>query len=145
MRVLKGGFVAALAAVVVLSLSSMASAQVNQVTVSQPALARDGTVTVSLTYNCDVGFNAAFGDVFLRQVSGHKLAAGSGSFVNDFPGIPCTGTPQTVSGIVVDSFTSFVFKNGSASITAVFTVFNPNTGQLISEASGPTQVRLHKA
>ena len=145
MRLLKGGVAAALAATVLLSLSSVASAQIDQVTIGQPALQRDGTVTVSLTYTCDVGVNAAFANVTVRQVSGHKLANGSGSFFSNFPGVPCTGSPQTFTGIVVDSFTSFVYKNGRATVSGTFTAFDPDTGQFFDEVIEPVTVRLHKA
>jgi hypothetical protein len=79
-----------------------------------------------------------------RSSSSRKLAQGSGSFFNSFPGVPCTGGPETRE-LVVTSFTSFAFKQGRASAPSVtFTVFNPQTGSLVTETAGPIALRIRK-
>jgi hypothetical protein len=121
---------------------TVASAQVEQISVGAPRLVYGGAaVVVPLTFTCDVGFNVAFGDVNVTQVSGHKLAQGFGSFVNDFPGVPCTGAPETIT-VAVGSASSFAFKQGRATASADVTVFNPNTFDLITEVADPQPVRI---
>ena len=51
----------------------------------------------------------------MTQVSGHKLAQGAGSFVNNFPGVPCTGASETVN-VQVTAFGSFAFKHGKKAL-----------------------------
>lgn len=47
--------------------------------------------------------------------------------------------------LVVTSFTSFAFKQGRASAPSVtFTVFNPQTGSLVTETAGPIALRIRK-
>ena len=97
MRLLRAGF-GVIAAIGLLFMAAPASAQVNQISIGTPRLDSKGiTVTVPLTVICDTDFNIAFGDVNVVQSSGHKLAQGTGSFVNEFPGVPCTGSPQSVT------------------------------------------------
>lgn len=115
-----------------------------QVTIGQATLVGKGAqVTVALTAVCDPSLNIAFGDVTASQVSGHKLAQGTGSFVNNFPGVPCTGTPEMID-VTVPSGTSFAFKQGNANIAADFTTFDPASGNLATTTVGPFTARITK-
>ena len=112
--------------------SSPASAQIStQLSIGQPRLGPLGaSVSVPLNFRCDPSLNVAFGDVTVSQVSGHKLATGTGFFVNDFPGVPCTGASQTVI-VQVNSVGGFAFKKGKHAIaSADLTLFNPVSGAL---------------
>jgi hypothetical protein len=61
----------------------------------------------------------------VTQVSGHKLAQGSGSFTNAFPGVPCTGASETVT-VQVPASGGFAFKSGRKAIaSADLTLFDP--------------------
>jgi hypothetical protein len=125
------------------SLAAPASAQVaTHLSVGPPHLVGKGAeVNVKLTVVCDPSLNIAFGDVSVTQVSGHKLANGSGSFVNDFPGVPCTGSAQSVH-VIVQSFTSFAYKQGSATASADVFTYNPVTGDLPETILGSRDVRI---
>jgi hypothetical protein len=101
------------------------------------------SVNVTLNIVCDPSLNVAFGDAGVSQVSGHKVAQGTGSFVNNFPGVPCTGSTQTVA-LSVPTGTSFAFKQGSASVSADVTLFDPVSGNLTGFSSAPQDVRLTK-
>ena len=143
MRVRSAGLVL-IAILGLLFVAAPASAQVNQISVGTPTLGSKGiTVNVPLTFVCDTDFNVAFGDVNVVQSSGHKLAQGTGSFVNDFPGVPCTGSPQSVT-VSVPSTSSFAFKQGSAFANADVTVFDPVTLDLITEVAPLQSVRIRK-
>ena len=88
------------------------------------------SVSVPLTFTCDPTLNVAFGDASVTQVSGHKLAQGSGFFENDFPGVPCTGASETVA-VQVDASGSFAYKQGKKAIgNADLTLFDPVSGTL---------------
>jgi len=125
-----------LALVVLIALSALAlmpssaSAQ-TQLSIGQPKLGPLGaSVSVPLTFTCARSFNVAFGDVFVTQVSGHKLAQGSGFFFNDFPGVPCTGVSETIT-VQVSAVGGFAFKKGNKALaSADLTLFNPVTGNL---------------
>jgi hypothetical protein len=82
-----------------------------------------------MTVQCDPGWNFAFANSSVTQVSGHKLAQGAGSVVAPFPGVPC-GTPEDVS---VRDFSSFAFKQGNATASVDVFVFNPATFTLVSQ------------
>ena len=143
MRLLRAGL-GSIAAIGLLFVAAPASAQVNQISIGTPSLASKGiTVSVPLTVICDADFNISFGDVNVVQSSGHKLAQATGSFVNDFPGIPCTGSSQSVT-VSVPSSSSFAFKQGSALGSADVTVFNPVTGDLITEFAAQQTIRIRK-
>jgi hypothetical protein len=121
----------ALAALAVLSSPASASSVPTQVSIGQAKLGPLGaSVSVSLTFTCDPTLNVAFGDASVTQVHGHKLAQGSGSFVNNFPGVPCTGVSETVA-VQVNASGSFAFKRGDHAIaSADFTIFDPVSGIL---------------
>ena len=88
------------------------------------------SVSVPLTFTCDPTLNVAFGDASVIQVSGHKLTQGSGSFVNNFPGVPCTGTSETVT-VQVNAVGALAFKTGKKAIgSADLTLFDPVAGTL---------------
>jgi hypothetical protein len=135
--------VAAVATGCVFSFVGPASAQVTtRLAVGPPHLVGKGAeVRVRLTATCDPSLNIAFGDVSVTQVSGHKLASGTGFFSNDFPGVPCTGSAQVVN-VTVPSSTSFAFKKGSATESAELFTYNPVTGDLVPTAVGPRDVRI---
>jgi hypothetical protein len=115
-----------------------------RVSVGQTTLVGKGAqVTVRLTFVCDPHLNVAFGDVAVNQVSGHKLAQGAGIFLNNFPGVPCTGRPEVIN-VTVPSGTSFAFKPGSATATADFNTFDPVAGVLATTTVGPSTVRITK-
>ncbi len=103
----------------------------SQLSIGQAQLGPLGaSVSVPLTFTCDPTLNVAFGDASVTQVSGHKLAQGSGSFVNAFPGVPCTGTSETVT-LQVNVFGAFAFKQGKKAIgSADLTLFDPVAGTL---------------
>ena len=143
MRTIRAGL-ASLAVVAVLLTPSAASAQVNDISVGPPRLGPLGaSVNVQLSFTCDTNFNVAFGDVNVLQVFGHKLAGGTGSFINDFPGVPCTGSTQTVT-VAVPSVTSFAFKQGTAVASADVTVYNPVTSDLITEFADVQATRIRR-
>jgi hypothetical protein len=120
----------ALAAVALLSAPASASIS-TQLSIGQVRLGPLGaSVSVPLTFTCDPTLNVAFGDVSVTQVSGHKLAQGFGSFVNDFPGVPCTGAPEMVT-LQVTGSGSFAFKSGNkAMASADLSLFDPVSGNL---------------
>jgi len=143
MRYLRAAVVAAIATAA-LAVPSSALAQIDSLSVSDARLGPEGaTVAVTLTVQCQPGWNIAFGDASVVQATGHKLAQGSGSFFNDFPGVPCTGAPQS-RDVTVSSFTSFAFKQGKATATGNLTVFNPSTFTLATESTGPQEIRIRK-
>jgi hypothetical protein len=143
MRKLRAVVVGAFA-VAALAVPSSALAQLDSVSVSNVRLGPEGaTVTATLTVQCQTGWNIAFGDVTVAQATGHKLAQGSGSFFNDFPGVPCTGAPQS-QDISVQTFTSFAFKQGKAAASGSLTLFNPTTFSLPTFPIGPQEIRITK-
>ena len=88
------------------------------------------SVSVPLVFWCDPSLNVAFGDVIVTQDSGHKLAQGAGSFFNTFPGVPCTGAPESAIVQVLDSG-GFAFKQGNKAMATVdLNLFNPVSGGL---------------
>jgi hypothetical protein len=83
--------------------------------------------------------NVAFGDASVTQVSGHKLAKGSGNFVNNFPGVPFPGASETVT-VNVNASGAFAFKQGKKALgSADLTLFDPVAGTLSTTSiSGQT-------
>jgi hypothetical protein len=145
MRALRLFVAAAMVTGSVFLVTGTASSQVStQVSVGSAHLVAKGAqVDVQVTVVCDPSVNVAFVDATVSQVSGHKLAQGSGSFVNDFPGVPCTGSPQVVD-ITVPSFSSFAFKQGRATVNADFSTFDPVAFVLSTTTVGPLDVRITK-
>ena len=126
--------------------SSPASASTpTQLSVSNATLGPLGaSVSVTLTLTCDPSVNVAFGDASVTQVSGHKLAQGSGSFTNSFPGVPCTGAAETIT-VSVNAFGSFAFKNGkNAMASADVTVFDPVSGNLSTTSISGQAITIKK-
>jgi hypothetical protein len=143
MRELRAVVVAAFA-VAALAIPSSALAQLDSVSVSNVRLGPEGaTVSATLTVQCQTGWNIAFGNLTVSQATGHKLAQGSGSFSNIFPGVPCTGAPQS-QDVSVSTFTSFAFKQGKAAGSGSLTLFNPTTFALPSFPIGPQETRITK-
>jgi hypothetical protein len=125
-------------------LSSPASAGTSliptQLTIGQVQLGPLGaSVSVAVTFTCDPSLNVAFGDASVTQVKGHKLARGSGNFVNNFPGVPCTGASETVT-VNVDASGEFAFKQGKKALgSADLTLYDPVAGTLSTTSiSGQT-------
>jgi hypothetical protein len=142
MRYLRAGIVVALTSAA-LAVPSPALAQIESLSIGSVSLGPEGaSATVTLDYQCEVGWNVAFGDVQLVQSTGNRLNRGFGSFFNDFPGVPCTGAPESRDVSVTAS--TFPFKQGKASVTVSFTVFNPTTFALVTETAGPQTVHLRK-
>ena len=142
MRYLRAGIVAALAAAT-LAVPSSASAQIDSLSITDARLGPEGaSVTVTLTYQCQPGWNVAFGSAEVAQSTGKRLNRGFGSFSNPFPGVPCTGTLQ--SREVVVSATAFPFKQGRVAVSATLTVFNPTTFSFVTATAGPQEFRVRK-
>ena len=88
------------------------------------------SVSVLIVFTCDPTLNVAFGDASVTEVSGHKLAQGSGSFSNTYPGMPCTGAPETVN-VRVNAFGALAFKHGTKATASVdLNLFDPVTDNL---------------
>jgi hypothetical protein len=128
MRIFRFAMVAptALGALALLSSPASASTIPTQLSIGQVQLGPLGaSVSVSLAFTCDPTLNVAFGDAFVGQVSGHRLTQGGGSFVNNFPGVPCTGASESVI-VQVYSSGSFAFKSGKKVLaSADFTTYDP--------------------
>jgi hypothetical protein len=125
-------------------LSSPASASTTliptQLSIGQVQLGPFGaSVSVAVTFTCDPSLNVAFGDASVTQVSGHKLAQGTGLFENTFPGVPCTGASETVT-VNVNASGVFAFKQGKKAIgSADLNLFDPVSGNLsLTSISGQT-------
>ena len=133
MRIFRFALVApiALAGLALVSSPASASSVPTQLSIGQVQLGPLGaSVSISLTFTCDPTLNVAFGDASVTQVSGHKLAQGSGSFENNFPGVPCTGASETVT-LQVNASGAFAFKPSTKAIaSADLTVFDPVSGNL---------------
>lgn len=139
MRHLRVSIVAAVAAASFL-VPATAVAQINSISVTGGQLVAQGaSVALQVTVQCDPGYNLAFIDANVTQVSGHKLAQGQGFFGANYPGVPC-GTPTNVT---VNASGSVAFKNGNATATVNVTVFNPTTFSFASQTSTQT-IRLTK-
>jgi hypothetical protein len=99
--------------------------------IGQAELGRFGiSISVPLRFTCDPTLNVAFGDVSVTQVSGHKLAQGSGNFTNAFPGVPCTGAPEKIT-VQVNASGAFAFRKGEKALgNADLFLFDPVSGNL---------------
>jgi hypothetical protein len=88
------------------------------------------SVSVALSFTCDPTLNVAFADASVTQVTGHKLTQGVGSILNDFPGVPCTGAPETLS-VPVTATGSFAFKQTKKALaSADLNLFDPVSDNL---------------
>jgi hypothetical protein len=142
MRYLRAGIVAAVVAAT-LAVPSFASAQIDSLSIVDARLGPEGaSVVVTLTYQCQPGWNAAFGSVDVAQSTGKRLNRAFGLFSNPFPGVPCTGALQTLD--VTVNASAFPFKQGRAAASATLTVFDPVTFTLVTEAAGPEELRIRK-
>jgi hypothetical protein len=150
MRVFRFALVVPVAVGALALLSSPASAKhrttsvPTQLSIGQVQLGPLGaSVSVPLTFTCDPTLNVAFGDASVTQVSGHKLTLGTGSFINDFPGVPCTGVPETVT--VQVNATGFAYKQGKKAIGhADLNLFDPVSGNLSTTSVTGQAVTIRK-
>jgi hypothetical protein len=141
-RYLRAGVLAALTGAL-LATAAPASAQIDSLSIGSVTLGPErASVTVTLTYQCQVGWNVAFGNVEVVQSTGNRLNRAFGSFFNDFPGVPCTGAVESRDVTVAAG--AFPFKQGKAAATATLNVFNPTTFVLVGETVGPVEVRIRK-
>jgi hypothetical protein len=123
MRYMRWGI---LAATVTLGLvvPATAGAQITSISLTGGQLqARGAAVSLQVSVQCESGWNFAFVSANVTQVSGHKLAQGSGSFFTNFPGVPCPAS----AAVIVNAAGPFAFKQGTATASADVTVFNPTT------------------
>jgi hypothetical protein len=113
---------------------SVAAAQISSIAIDQAQLGAQGaSVTVSLTVQCDSGWNLEFVNVNVAQKSGRFLAQGSGSA---FWGAPCVGPGTIVIPVMNSSFVAF--KKGSSVVTANVEVQNEATFILSSKSASQT-------
>jgi hypothetical protein len=139
MRYLRSVILAAIVSVGFL-IPATAGAQITSVSLSGGQLvAKGASVSFELTVQCDPAWNLAFVDASLTQVAGHKLAQGTGSIFENFPGVPC-GSPANLS---INDSSSFAFKQGKATATVTVTVFNPATFSF-AEQTVTQDVRIKK-
>lgn len=136
MRVLRNGLVAlgvvatssvgALGALAFMASPASAAPISTQFSIGQVQLGPLGaSVSVQLVFTCDPSLNVAYGDATVIQASGHKLAQGTGTFENNFPGVPCTGASETVT-VQVPASGGFAFKVGKNAIAnADLNLFDP--------------------
>jgi hypothetical protein len=144
MRYLRAAIVAVVATAA-LSVPSTALAQIDSVSVSGGTLGPEGaSVTVTVNYQCEVGWNVTEIQVDIAQSTGFRLAQGSGSFTNEDPGVACTGTTQTQE-VVVHNFSPWAFKQGKATVTSVHLIaFNTDTFDFVFEDFGPFAINISK-
>jgi hypothetical protein len=139
----------ALGAIALMSSPASAKHRTNsvstQLSIGQVQLGPLGaSVSVPLRFTCDPTLNVAFGDASVTQVSGHKLAQGTGSFFNNFPGVPCTGASETVT-VQVNATGSFAFKQGKKAIgSADLNLFDPVSGNLSTTSISGQTVTITK-
>ena len=134
---------AILAAIVtfVLVVPATAGAQITSISVTGGQLQAQGAaVSLQVDVQCDPGWNFAFVDATITQVTGHKLATGFNEFDEPFPGVPC---PASSGPFPVTATGPFAFKQGSATVSADVFVFNPDTGNLVDQTVTQT-MRLTK-
>lgn len=117
---------------------------VQQISFGTGSLGLEGaSITLPLRVQCQTGWNIAFGDVIIAQANGQRLAQGFGSFVNDFPGVPCTGARQTVQ-VVVFNFSPWIFNEGGAAASGDVTVYNPDSTELVTKVADPREIAVIK-
>jgi hypothetical protein len=113
---------------------SVAVGQISSISIDQAQLGAQGaSVTVSLTVECDSGWNLEFVNVNVAQKSGRFLAQGFGSA---FWGVPCVGPGTIVIPVTNSSFVAF--RKGSAVATANVTVQNEATFILSAKTASQT-------
>jgi hypothetical protein len=138
------GIVVTVTSVLFVGVSASSAQTTNSLAFGQSTIAFNGlVVNTTLNIVCDPSLNIAFVNATIAEVSGHKVAQGTASFVNDFPGVPCTGSTQILSLTVVTS-SSFAFKQGTAIGTADVTLFDPVGFTFTDVTAGPTGVRITK-
>ena len=139
MRFLRGLLSAAIVTTA-LVLPSTALAQVDSVSVSDARLGPDGTtLAVTAVVQCEPGWFLFGMFIDVTQVSGHKIARGSGSF------FPSTSTSCPVTEVIpVSNFGAFAFKNGKATATATVGVSNPSTGGSVVQILTTEPFRIRK-
>ena len=80
----------------------------------------------------------------MTQVSGHKLAQGTGNFENNFPGVPCTGASETVT-VNVNALGGFAFKQGKKALgSADLTLFDPVSQNLSTTSISGQSITITK-
>lgn len=132
MRFFRRAFVVPIALIALALMSSPASALTQtQLSIGHTQLGLYGlSVSVRIKFTCDPSLNVAFADVRVSEAIGHRLAQGSGSFSNNFPGNPCRGTLQT-RAVRVEAFGAWIFEAGKKAVaSADLTLFNPVSGAL---------------
>jgi hypothetical protein len=113
---------------------SVAVGQISSISIDQAQLGAQGaSVTVSLTVQCDSGWNLEFVNVNVAQKSGRFLAQGFGSA---FWGVPCVGPGTIVIPVTNSSFVAF--RKGSAVVTANVAVQNEATFILSAKTASQT-------
>jgi hypothetical protein len=120
---------AILAATATLALVVPATAGANtSISVSIGHLLAQGTeVPMQVDVTCDPGFDFAFVEASLTQVSGHKLAQGSGAFFSPGnPGTPCASSPISTT-FTIGANGAFTFKEGDATASFDVVLVDPTT------------------
>ena len=142
MRVRRPLFFGVILAVVVLLAAGCTPNPVSRASFGDARLGLQGaSVRLPLRVQCQQGWNLAFGDVRVAQNNDGRLAQGFGFFENDFPGVPCTGSTQTISITVLNS-SPWVFRRGEAAADGVVTVFNEQQGQLVDKTIDPQEIDI---
>jgi hypothetical protein len=103
-----------------------------------------GSIDLVMTFTCQRGWNIAFGDAHVAQSDDGRLAQGVGSFVKEFPGVPCTGRVQGAHFTVFDS-SDWAFSTGTAAVDADLFLFNENTTELPEIIVPAREIRVVKA
>ena len=133
------------AVAIIFFVSGCTPAPIRQITFRDATLGLQGAgATLPLDVTCQPGWNLAFGSVNLAQADPPRLAQGFGTFENVFPGVPCTGSAQTLT-VTVFNTSPWVFKRGTAAASGSVTVFDPETGELITESAEPQEIQIRQA
>ncbi len=131
-------------AVVMLLVAGCAVGPIRRISIGDGRLGLQGaSVTLPVIVECDEDWNLAFASVNVVQANGPRLAQGSGGFFNEFPGVPCTGRPQTLT-VTVDNTSPWVFRRGTAAVSAEITVYQPGPGDLTSRSVEPQEIRIRR-
>jgi hypothetical protein len=99
------------------------------------------TVDVTVTFTCQRGLNIAFGSAHIAQSRNGRLAQGSGSFVKEFPGAPCTGRLQGAR-VTMFNTSPWAFTTGPAAVDGDVTLFDEQTGDLPLVIAAPRQIQV---
>jgi hypothetical protein len=89
--------------------------------------------------NCDLGFTITGIGIEVIQSTGPRLTRGVGGI----GGVECTGSDQVLS-MGVSTFSASPYMPGKASAGGQVNVFNFATGEFVSAAMGPQQIRIRK-